>query len=119
MRSAAKVGALLLFAVAAGAQDSDQRLGSYRVLNTFELGYRSVFVAGSTSMYRASVNYGNGLRLLDGIVRAHSGDGHGRFFDEIVLTTYGAGGDAYQASSLRLQKNRLYRYDLGFRIVNH
>jgi len=118
MKRAGKL-VLSLLALAAAAQDSDQRLGSYRVLNAFELGHRSVFVSGSRQMYGASLNYDNGLRLLDGNLRLHSGGGQGRWIDEMVLTTFGAGGDPYQASSLRLEKNRFYRYDLGFRIVNY
>ncbi len=119
MTSFPKLGVLLLLAMTAAGQDSDQRLGSYRALNAFELGYRAVTVDGSHEMYRASINYKNGFRLLDGILRIHSGDGHGKYVDEITLTTFGQGGDPYQASSLRLEKNRFYRYELGFRIVNY
>jgi len=115
-----RLSLLLLLAATGGlAQDSDQRRGSYQILQGFEVGYRLVSVAGSREMYRSSVNYSNGLRLLDGILRIHSRDGHGRFLDEITLTSSGAGGDPYQSSSLRLEKNRRYRYDLGFRMVSY
>ena len=109
----------LFFPLAAAAQDSYQRLGTYRIFNSYELGYRSVFVAGNRQMYRSTINHDNGLRLLEGLLRLHSGDGHGRYFDEIVIATSGSGGDPYQANSLRLEKNRFFRLDLGFRIVRY
>ncbi len=104
---------------AAQAQEADHRVGTYRVTDSFEYGYRAVVVDGNTEMYRSSLNYNNGLRLFDGTLRLNSGDGHGRFVDELVLTTFGAGGDPYQSSRLHLEKNRLYRFDMGFRIVNY
>ncbi|MBI3666510.1 MAG: hypothetical protein HY236_09870 [Acidobacteria bacterium] len=118
MRSLAAILALAC-AAAASAQEVTHRLTDYTVTNSYELGYRSTFVSGDREMYRSTVNYNNGLRLFEGSLRANSRDGHGRFFDEIVLTTFGSGGDPYQASSLRLEKNRLYRLDAGFRIVNY
>ncbi|MBI3695536.1 MAG: hypothetical protein HY238_11950 [Acidobacteria bacterium] len=119
MRCRSKLALLLLVAAGALAQEVDHRIGTYRVIDSFEYGYRSVFVSGNREAYRSALNYNNGFRLLDGTLRIHSGDGHGRFVDELVLTTFGAGGDPYQASSLRLEKNRFYRLDMGFRVVNY
>jgi hypothetical protein len=45
----------------------------------------------------------------------NSKDGHGRFLDEVVLTTLGLGGDPYETATLRAEKNRWYRYDLLWR----
>jgi len=45
----------------------------------------------------------------------NSKEGHGRWFDEIVLSTSGLGNDPYQTASLRIQKNGLYRYDMLWR----
>jgi hypothetical protein len=42
-------------------------------------------------------------------------DGHGRFFDQIVLNTQGLGNDPYESAMFRIEKNRLYRYDLTWR----
>lgn len=90
--------------------------GNYNVVQWFETGYRLRSVGGNTGKYRSDVNFGNGLRLLGGRLSVNSRDGHGRFFDEIVLGMQGLGNDPYQLSSLRVQKNGLYRYDLTWRL---
>src|SRR5258708_28816800 len=46
----------------------------------------------------------------------NSKDGHGGLFDEILLNTQGLGNDPYEFAKLRIQKNRLYRYDLLWRL---
>ncbi len=87
----------------------------YNVVNSFETGYRFVSVSGNEAMYRSQVNYGNGVRLLSSFLSINSKDGHGKFFDETVLTTQGLGGDPYESAMLRVQKNRWYQYDLLWR----
>jgi len=119
MSRTARVGMLLAAALPAGAQEVEHRIGTYKAATSYEFGYRSAFVDGNREVYRSAVNYGNGLRLFEGMFRLNSGDGHGRWVDELVFTSSGAGGDPYQSSSLRLEKNRFYRFDLGFRIVNY
>jgi hypothetical protein len=91
----------------------------YNVVNSFELGYRFSTVGGNIDQYRSAVNYGNGIRLLGSFFSMNSKDGHGRFFDEIVATTQGLGNDPYQSATLRIGKNRLYRYDLSWRLNNY
>ncbi len=72
-------------------------------------------VGGDEEKYQSDVNFGNGLRLLSSFLSVNSRDGQGRWFDEIVLTTQGLGNDPYESAVLRIQKNRLYRYDLHWR----
>jgi hypothetical protein len=36
----------------------------------------------------------------------NSKDGHGRWFDQIVLTTIGLGNDPYQSVTLRVEKEQ-------------
>jgi len=90
--------------------------GDYNVTNWFETGYRWALVDGNLGEYRSQVNYRNGIRLLGSGLTVNSKDGHGRFFDEIVLSTQGLGNDPYQSAMLRIQKNSLYRYDLMWRL---
>lgn len=90
--------------------------GGYNITNAFEFGYRFSSVGGDFGMYRSNVNYQNGLRLLSGSLTVHSREGHGALFDEIVLNTLGLGNDPYESASLRVQKNRLYRYDMLWRM---
>ncbi len=70
-------------------------------------------------MYDATVNYGNGIRLLSSSLTIQSKDGHGRLFDHLVLTTQGLGNDPYQSAILRIEKNRLYRYDMSWRLTQY
>jgi hypothetical protein len=98
-----------------GAARGDN-VGTYNVTQSFELGYRWRRAGGDPGMYRSVVNFGNGLRLLGSSLTVNSTLGHGRFFDEMVLNTSGLGNDPYQSAMLRIQKNRLYRYDMLWRL---
>jgi hypothetical protein len=90
-------------------------VGGYNVTESFELGYRWTLVGGNYGMYRSVDNFGNGVRLLGSNLTVNSRDGHGRWFDEILLNTMGLGNDPYQAAMLRAQKNGLYRYEMSWR----
>lgn len=92
-----------------------QDVEGYNVVNSFEVGYRWRDVDGNLGKYRSDVNFGNGVRLLGSNLTVNSKEGHGKYFDELLLSTQGLGNDPYQFSSLRVQKNRLYRYDLLWR----
>ncbi|HWC00371.1 MAG TPA: hypothetical protein VG672_26870 [Bryobacteraceae bacterium] len=93
--------------------------GDYNITNSFETGYRFSLIDGNAGKYRSDVNYGNGIRLLGSSLNIHSRDGHGRLFDELVLTTSGLGNDPYQSAILRVQKNHLYEYDMRWRLVDY
>jgi hypothetical protein len=93
--------------------------GDYNITQSFETGYRFSLVGGDLGEYRTDVNYGNGIRLLGSSLTVNSRDGHGRFFDEIVLNTIGLGNDPYQSAILRVQKNQLYRYDMTWRLSDY
>ena len=88
---------------------------NYNIVDSFEVGYRWRLTGGSVDAYRSDVNYGDGIRLLATNLSINSKEGHGRWFDEILLSTGGLGNDPYQTASLRIQKNGLYRYDMLWR----
>jgi hypothetical protein len=96
-----------------------QNKGEYNYTNTFEFGYRWSLVGGDDGEYRSVVNYGNGVRLLGSSLSINSKDGHGHYFDQILLNTMGLGNDPYQFTSLRVQKNGLYRYDMTWRLQDY
>jgi hypothetical protein len=96
-----------------------ENTGDYNVMDSFETGYRFAVVDGSVGTYRSDVNYGNGIRLLSSSLSVNSRDGHGRWFDQIVLTTMGLGNDPYQSGTLRVEKNKLYRYDMLWRLDDY
>src|SRR5579872_2761192 len=85
--------------------------GEYNIMNSFELGYRFATAGGDFDMYRSTVNYTDGLRLLSSSLSIQSRDGHGRWFDQIQINTQGLGNDPYESASVRVEKNHLYRYD--------
>lgn len=90
--------------------------GAYNIINSFETGYRWRTIDGNYGKYRSDVNFGNGIRLLGSQLRVNSRDGHGSLFDDLSLTTQGLGNDPYQSSNMRVEKNRLYRYDMLWRL---
>jgi hypothetical protein len=95
------------------ARGEDQ--ADYNITNSFETGYRFAGISGNDGKYRSDVNYRNGVKLLSSGFSANSKDGHGGLFDEILLNTQGLGGDPYESVKFRIQKNRLYRYDMLWR----
>ena len=90
-------------------------VSGYNIVNSFETGYRFAEIGGNTGRYRSDINYTSGVRLLSSFFSVTSREGHGRFFDQIVLTTQGLGNDPYESATLRVEKNHLYRYDLSWR----
>jgi len=84
-----------------------------------ETGYRFADVAGNRGKYRSDENFGNGVRLLGSSFSINSKDGHGWLFDEILLNTQGLGNDPYESASLRIQKNKVYRYDMLWRLNDY
>jgi hypothetical protein len=92
-----------------------ENIDGYNIVNSFETGYRFREVGGNLGKYRSDVNFGNGVRLLGSNLSVHSREGRGKYFDELLLNTQGLGDDPYQFSSFRVQKNRIYRYDLLWR----
>ena len=90
-------------------------VSNYNIVNSFEAGYRFAEVGGNLGKYRSDENYTNGIRLLSSFLSVTSRDGHGKYFDQIVLTTQGLGNDPYESATLRIEKNRIYRYDLMWR----
>jgi len=96
-----------------------ENAGQYNVINSFEVGYRFATMSGDGAMYDSTVNYGDGIRLLSSSLTVQSRDGHGRLFDHLMLSTQGLGGDPYQSAILRIEKNRLYRYDMMWRLTQY
>lgn len=90
--------------------------GDYNTTNSFETGYRFATIGGDVGKYRSDVNYGNGIRLLGSSLSVDSKDGHGRWFDQLLINTQGLGNDPYESANLRVEKNRLYQYDLLWRM---
>jgi hypothetical protein len=89
---------------------------NYNITNSFETGYRWDLVGGSEGEYRSVVNFQRGVRLLSSSFSMDSKDGHGKYFDQILVNTQGLGFDPYESVTARVQKNGLYRYDMTWRL---
>jgi hypothetical protein len=98
---------------------SGDNTSDYNIVNSIETGYRWISVAGDPEEYKSQVNYGNGVRLLGSSFSMFSRDGHGKYFDELTLTTVGLGGDPYESATLRIAKNNLYRFDMTWRLNDY
>lgn len=96
-----------------------QEAGGYNIVNSAETGFRQAWIEGNGARYRSDVNFGNGIRLLGSNLAINSKDGHGRYFDQLLINTQGLGNDPYQFASLRVEKNRWYRYDLIWRASDY
>jgi hypothetical protein len=90
--------------------------GGYNITQSFELGYRFSDIAGNQDQYRSVVNFENGIRLLGSSLSVHSRDGNGKWFDEITSSTTGLGNDPYESATLRVRKDRIYNYDMTWRL---
>jgi hypothetical protein len=91
-----------------------ERASDYNIMNSMETGYRYISTNGNSDEYRSQVNYDGGVRLLASSFSMYSRDGHGKYFDEFVLTTQGLGNDPYESAVLRVAKNRLFRFDMSW-----
>lgn len=91
-------------------------IGPYNLRQSFETGYRFAAIDGNRGKYRSDVNFRNGVRLLGSTLSLNSRNGRGPWFDELLLTTQGLGNDPYQFTSLRIQKNAAYRYEMTWRL---
>jgi hypothetical protein len=87
----------------------------FNIVNSFETGDRFLSVGGNEDQYRSMENFGNGVRLLSSFISLTSKDGHGALFDDLIVSTNGLGGDPYESATVRIDKNRVYRYDLSWR----
>src|SRR5580700_10188566 len=96
-----------------------ENTGDYNVVDSIEMGYRLAIIGGDLGMYRTDVNFGDGIRLLSSNLTVNSKDGHGRWFDTLVFTTLGLGNDPYQSVTVRVEKNKLYRYDMLWRLDDY
>lgn len=92
---------------------------NYNIVNSFEAGYRFATAGGDPEEYKSQVNYADGFRLLSSSFSMFSRDGHGKYFDELTLSTLGLGGDPYESATLRIAKNNLYRFDMNWRLNDY
>ncbi len=99
--------------------DRGTNFPNYNLRQSFDTGWRISEIDGNRGKYRSDVNYGNGIRVLGTALAVNSRDGKGKYFDEFLLNTQGLGNDPYQNVTLRMEKFRLYRYDMNWRLNDY
>ena len=80
-----------------------------------EIGYRGSDVTGSQSMYDTLVNLRSGPRFLDQMLSMQSQEHDGLLFDNLLITSFGWGGDPNNALRIRVDKNKWFDFSGSFR----
>jgi hypothetical protein len=108
-----------LFSASAPAQDSPPKetiKDGYAVHQSVDLGVRVVDSFGSGAMYDTLVNLQSGPRILSQTLDMHAVvNTYHFFFDDLMETSSGYGGDPYNVTTLRMSKGKLYRFQGLFR----
>jgi len=89
--------------------------GGYRIHSSGEIGFRSIDLDGSGSMYDTLVNLQTGPRILDQTLSMQSVDHQGMLFDDLYINSMGWGGDPNNYLRLRADKNKWYNLQSSFR----
>lgn len=110
----------LTLALGAQAQDNAAPAegvdnGNYNYQGSIELGYRFVDTNGAGNVYDTFVNQQQGPRILDQTLSMRSLNHEGFLFDNLFLSSFGWGGDAENATRMRVSKNKIYNFNLTFR----
>ena len=113
------LGIALGSAAATNAQTStsasDDKLGTYSVVSSIELGVRGLSVSGNDNKYRSDLNYDSGVRLFDSSFLLRSNKRSGGPFDEFLVNSSGWGGDPHGYTRVSIEKSGIYRFDANVR----
>jgi hypothetical protein len=98
----------------AGAADGTD-WGGYQVEQSVELGYRFTDVSGSQPMYDTFLDFQQGPRLLEQTFSMRSPQHTGALFDNLLVSSFGWGGDPENVGRVNLSKSRVYDFTFLFR----
>jgi hypothetical protein len=98
------------------ASSDGQTMGGYKVHSMLDLGGRFAEKSGSRAMWATMVNQTTGARVLGQELRMHSIDPHKTpFADTLTTSSFGYGGDPYDASYVNMSKGKWYDFRGSFR----
>jgi len=98
------------------APSDGKTIGGYKVHSMVDLGGRFAEKSGSRSMWATMVNQTTGARVLGQELQMHTIDPHKTpFFDTLTSSSFGYGGDPYDASYLNMSKGKWYDFRGSFR----
>ncbi len=88
----------------------------YFIHQSIDLGGHIVSQSGSGAMYAALVNIQSGPRILDSTLQMIAvNPAHAPVFDRLSTSSFGYGGDPYDATFLNVSKGRIYSFQGSFR----
>ena len=98
------------------ASNEGKTIGGYRVHQMIDLGGRFAEKSGSNAMWATMVNQSTGARVLGQELVMHTIDPHKTpFFDSLTSTSFGYGGDPYDATYLNMSKGKWWDFAGSFR----
>jgi hypothetical protein len=98
------------------ASTDGKAMGRYQVHSMVDIGGVFAEKDGSRSMWATMINQTTGARVLGQEVRMYSLDPHKTpFFDTLSSSSFGYGGDPYDASYLNFSKGKVYDFASNFR----
>jgi hypothetical protein len=100
---------------ATGSAPDEKKLGGFQVEQSAEFGYRFTDVTGSQQMYETLLDYHDGPRLLEQTLSLRSPEHTGVLFDNLLVSSFGWGGDPENVGRLNLSKSRTYDFSFLFR----
>src|SRR5215472_13166056 len=80
-----------------------------------EFGGRITDFTGNPGTWDSMVNLGTGPRLLEYTLDMHSPTHTGKFFDDLLFSNFGYGGDPNNVSRIHMLKGKLYSFNASFR----
>lgn len=89
--------------------------GGYIIHQSTEFGYRYSDQTGSGDMYDTLVNLHTGPRVMDQTLSMRSQKHQGLLFDNLLITSFGWGGDPNNVLRARVDKNKWYDLSGTFR----
>jgi hypothetical protein len=92
--------------------------GIYTVHSNAEVGWRFLGTSGDFDQYRSDLNYDRGIRLMSADFVAKS-NGGGALFDNILVDSFGWGGDPTQYAHAQVEKDNWYRFDGAYRRIDY
>ncbi len=97
-----------------GAADGKEA-GGFQLEQSVEFGYRFTDVTGSQQMYDTLLDYGQGPRLLEQTLSLRSPEHNGALFDNLLVSSFGWGGDPENVARVNMSKHRAYDFSFLFR----
>ena len=95
--------------------DAGADAGGYTVISSLEFGYRGTAVDGDRNKYNSDLNYKAGPRVFDSSFLMKAKEGEGGFFDTLLVTGTGFGGDPNGQVRWKMENSKWYRFDGYYR----